>query len=207
MEAARIPRPGRQASTIGRCARDRVAVRSGAVGAQVDESGVRLRVSDRDLRARSQADLRVLRAAVPAGRSVRGARRPQGRQEGVDADRARGVCRGRSRSGRGRLRAGRRASLAGDLAVPALVRGWIEGQPREAAEARAGDFALIPHYVRTIVHAATPMSRAPVTRVLRAPTGASFSKATNAVSAAITVRSMTPPANSSSISAPCSLAN
>jgi cellulose biosynthesis protein BcsQ len=54
---------------------------------------------------------------------------------------------------------------------------------------------------RTTIQSAVAISRTPLIRVPRAPNGVSFSNATNAVSAAMTARFITPPANSSSISA------
>ena len=53
----------------------------------------------------------------------------------------------------------------------------------------------------TSIHTAVAMSSAPLIQVFWRGAGASFSKATNAVSAAMTVMFMTPPANSSSIKA------
>src|SRR5581483_7427097 len=54
---------------------------------------------------------------------------------------------------------------------------------------------------RTSIHPPTRISTAPLRRAPRSPKGDSFSNATNAVSAAITARFITPPTNSSSISA------
>src|SRR5439155_13795236 len=104
---------------------------------KMDECRIRLRIPDRDLRSRSEAHLWVLCVAVPDGGPLRGARRSQGGQEVVDLDRARGVPRGGARCQRGRRRAGRRAWLAGDMAVARVLRDWSEGQPGQAVEARA----------------------------------------------------------------------
>jgi hypothetical protein len=69
-----------------------------------------------------------------------------------------------------------------------------------AGGATAGGGALTGRH-RQAIHAAAATSRAPLTRALCIPNGASFSNATKAVSAAITARFITPPAKSSSISA------
>ena len=56
-----------------------VAVRLADLVPRAHRAPVRLQLPDRDLHAEAEADLRLLRAAVPARRPTRRARRPQGR--------------------------------------------------------------------------------------------------------------------------------
>jgi uncharacterized protein len=87
------------AALVARCApagvggvpRARVAVRSARVAPQAQRAPVRLRLQDRDLRPRTEACVRVLRAAIPARRPHRGAGRSEGRSRGERAARAIGA--------------------------------------------------------------------------------------------------------------------
>ena len=63
----------------GARARPAQPVRPGGLGARAHAAAVRLPLPDRDLRARAEAGVRLLRAAVPARRPDRRPGRPQGR--------------------------------------------------------------------------------------------------------------------------------
>src|SRR3954453_19806693 len=137
MEAGRLRRAWHEDPEGARGAGDRLPLRSAPLGAQVDAGGVRLRVPDRDLRPGGEANPRLLRAAVPDGRSFRRACRSESRSQDIYARRACRIRRGVRRSATCRRRARRRTAAAGRVAVARIVYRPSQGGPGAAAEARA----------------------------------------------------------------------
>ena len=103
--------PAARAAAPGRRARPAVAVQLAGVGARAHRADLRLPLPAGDLHAGAQADPRLLRAAVPAGRSAGGPRRPQDRSPGGLPARAGDAL------GAGRGRAGDRRSAGGGAAA------------------------------------------------------------------------------------------
>ena len=121
-----LPSPRRDPSATGAGARPAQPVRPGGLGARAHAAAVRLPLPDRDLRARAEAGVRLLRAAVPARRPDRRPGRPQGRPQ-VRPTAGAGVVRRGAGTAGDRLRAGRGAARPGLVAGAGRDRGVPRG--------------------------------------------------------------------------------
>jgi len=128
--------PGATIPKTSRRARNRVAVRSADVGTVLGTCGVRLRIPNRDLRPGTEASARLLRLAVPPGRSLRCAGRSQSGSKGVDAGRALGAPRVEPRRSGDRGRSRERITIDCRVVVTRIDHCREEGAPGEIAETR-----------------------------------------------------------------------
>ena len=107
---------GRPPAPQDQGARPAGAVRSAGFRAHPHRKTVRFPLPHRDLHAGGEAPVRLLRAAVPAGRPHRRPRRPEGRPPEQRVARAGGLCRTRRAGGDG-------CGTAGGVAADAALAG------------------------------------------------------------------------------------